>query len=248
MDINNQEIKILGTKVNRMSMSQTMQEITVWANQEEKHYICTADAYMLYLASNDNKLQEVINNASIVTPDSSGTILASKICKTPINNKVSGCVLAENLCKESSENNLRIFFLGAKPGIAETAAKKMKAKYKNMIVAGTHHGYFKDEENDDIIRLINESNANILFVAFGIPKQEFWIAENLPKLNVKVAMGIGGTFDVMSETVQRAPVFFQKTNLEWLYRFFQDPKKSYKLKILPKFFIKVLKYKANNDN
>lgn len=240
------EIKILGTKINNINMNHTLQEITLWCQGSEKHYICTADAYMLNRAFTDKKLQTIINEADIVTPDSSGVILASKICKTPIANKVSGCVLAENLCKISGTNDLRIFFLGAKEGIAETAAKNMKHKYKDMKVAGYHHGYFDDSETDKIIKIINESGANILFVAFGIPKQEFWIKENLPKLNVNMAMGIGGTFDVMSGTVNRAPEFYQKTNLEWLYRYFQDPKKSYKLKLLPKFFINVIKYKQGN--
>ena len=123
----------------------------------------------------------------------------------------------------------------------------MKAKYKKMNVAGYYHGYFKEEETSQIIDLINKSGANVLFVAFGIPKQEFWIAENLDKLNVNVAMGIGGTFDVMSGKKDRAPQFYQKTNLEWLYRYFQDPKKSYKLKLLPKFIINVIKYKDGNN-
>lgn len=245
---NTDSIKILGTKVNTLNMNHTIQEITLWCQGNEKHYICTADAYMLYLASNDKNLQNIINNASLVTPDSSGTILASKICKTPIKDKVSGCVLAEKLCSLSGENNLSIFFLGAKPGIAEAAAKKMKAKYKNMTVAGYHHGYFNANENSQIIDIINQSNANILLVAFGIPKQEMWIAENYKNLNVNVSIGVGGTFDVMSETLSRAPEFYQKTNLEWLYRYFQDPKKSYKLKNLPKFIIKVMKYKDKNGD
>ena len=144
---NNQYIKILGSKVNTLSMSQVIQEITLWCQGNEKHYICTADAYMLNMAFTDQKFQNILNNADIVTPDSSGTIIASKICKTPIKEKVSGCVLAENLCKISGENNLKIFFLGAKDTVVKAATKKMKEKYKNMIVAGYHHGYFNEEEN-----------------------------------------------------------------------------------------------------
>ncbi len=241
-------IKILGTKVNLLSMTQVMQEITLWCQGNDKHYICTADAYMLNLAFEDKKLQDILNNADIVTPDSSGVMLAAKICKTPIKYKVSGCELAEQLCKVSADNNLRIFFLGAKEGVALEAAKQMKAKYKKMNVAGYHHGYFTEEETPQIIDLINKSGANVLFVAFGIPKQEIWISENIDKLNVNVAMGIGGTFDVMSGNLQRAPKFYQQTNLEWLYRYFQDPKKSYKLKLLPKFILNVIKYKDGSNN
>ena len=243
MENKGQYVEILGTRVSTLNMNHTIQEITLWCNTGGKHYICTADAYMLNLADEDKKFQEILNGADIVTPDGIGTILASKILKSPIKYKVSGCELAENLCKESANNNLRIFFLGAKPGVAEKAAKNMAHKYKGMHVAGFYHGYFKEEENDKIIQMINDSGANILFVAFGIPKQEFWIKENLEKLNVNVAMGIGGTFDVMSGEVERAPEFFQKTNLEWLYRYFQDPKKSYKIKVLPKFISKVMKKK-----
>ena len=101
MEQKNQSIKILGTKIDLLSMNQVLQEITLWCQGNEKHYVCTADAYMLNLAFEDQKLQNILNNADIVTPDSSGVMLAAKICKTPIKYKVSGCVLAENLCKYS---------------------------------------------------------------------------------------------------------------------------------------------------
>jgi len=237
----NDFIEILGTKVNNVSMNQALQQISIWTTQDDKHHIVTADAYMINLASTDKKLQDIINNASLVTPDSSGVLLSAKLLKKELKNKVSGCELAENICKISGANNIKIFFLGGKPGISELAAKKMKEKYKHMQIAGYYHGYFSEEENQQVLDIINSSNADVLFVAFGIPKQEFWINENLSKICVKVAIGIGGTFDVMSGTVDRAPVIYQKLYLEWLYRYFKDPKKSYKLKELPGYFLKVYK-------
>ena len=234
------KIKLFDVYIHDLNMDEAVERIATWCHEDNLHHIITADAYMVETASHHNELRNIINNASLVTPDSSGVILASKLYGDPILNKTSGCEMAENLCKISGDKNIRIFFLGAKPEVVTTAVNKMKEKYPDVQIAGSHHGYFNEDENDNICQMIKDSNSHLLFVAFGIPKQEFWIKNNLHKTGAKVAIGIGGTFDVMSGIVNRAPVIYQKLYLEWLYRYFQDPTKSYKLKKLPAFFIKAI--------
>jgi len=245
---NFKKIKLLDIYIHDLSMNEAIDTISSWCHEEEDHFhhIITADAFMVNVASNDLSFREIVNNASMVTPDSSGVMLASKMYGNPIENKTPGCEIAENICRISGEKDIKIFFLGAKPEIVENAINKMKEKYKDTKITGYHHGFFKDEDNSHICKLIKDSNAQILFVALGIPKQEFWIRDNIKKTGVKVAIGVGGTFDVMSKAVARAPKIYQKLYLEWLYRYFQDPSKSYKIKKLPGFFMKVLRRKGEN--
>lgn len=243
---NIKKIKILDVFINDINMQDTIEKISLWCKGKIPHHIITADAYMIDTASYDQKLKDIINNASLVTPDSSGVLLASRLCGTPIADKVSGCEIAENLCKISGKENIKIFFLGAKQKIISQAITKMQQKYPDINIVGSQHGYFLENETDKICESIKESQADILFVAMGIPKQEFWINDNILKTGVKVAIGIGGTFDVMSGIVNRAPIIYQKLYLEWLYRYFQDPSKSYKVKKLPAFFLKVILNRIKN--
>ena len=242
---NFKKVELLDIHIHDLSMNEVMDAVVSWCHENNSHihHIITADAFMVSTACDDLSLREIINNASMVTPDSSGVLLASKIYGHPIKNKASGCEIAENICRISGEKNINIFFLGAKQEIVESAINNMKEKYNDIKIAGYHHGFFKDSDNPKICQLIKDSNAQILFVAMGIPKQEFWIKDNLKETGCKVAIGIGGTFDVMSGNITRAPKIYQKLYLEWLYRYFQDPSKSYKLKKLPSFFIKVLRRK-----
>ena len=152
-----------------------------------------------------------------------------------------GCELAERLVKSSAEGKYKIFFYGSKPAteegmsVADLANKKMGEKYPGFAVAGTSHGYVKPDGYDALIEGINASGADILFVCLGVPMQEKWIAANRDRINAKVIIGLGGTLDVFAGTVKRAPVFFQKANLEWLYRLLKEPKRLGRMMKLPKF-------------
>ena len=136
-----------------------------------------------------------------------------------------------------------MFLFGSKPGVAETAKAKMEEKYPGIRVVGTRNGYFKPEDNAEIVEQINESGADLLLVCLGAPKQEKWIAENRDKLKVKLCMGVGGTLDVFAGTSKRAPEIFIKLNLEWLYRGLKQPSRLIRFVALPKFMIEVMKQK-----
>ena len=243
-----ERVRLLDIFVHDVSLEEVLEQITKWCREKGAHQVVTADAYMVDLAYSDPVFRQLMLDADLVTPDSSGVLLASRLAGTPIKNKASGCVIAENLCRISGREGLKIYFLGASEKANSGAAEKMQAAYPDMLFAGRHDGYFSPEESAGVAAAIKETGADIVLVALGIPKQEYWIKEFLPASGASVGIGIGGTFDVMSGNVKRAPVFFQKLYLEWLYRFLQAPQKSYKLGRLPGFFLKVLKNRNKKDN
>ena len=228
-------VKILGLSIHNLVMSDALASVREFVNSGGSHQIITADASMLVLAQEDADLFAIIQNASLVTPDSVGVLHASKRYGKPIGQRVSGVELVEQLCAKSPTEGYRLFFFGSGPGVADQAASVMNQKYPGCQVVGTHDGFFKDEEIADILLSIKATKPDILCVAFGIPKQEKWIAKYQLELGVPVAIGVGGTFDVLSGNVKRAPIPFQKLHLEWLWRLLANPKKYQKVALLPKF-------------
>jgi N-acetylglucosaminyldiphosphoundecaprenol N-acetyl-beta-D-mannosaminyltransferase len=143
--------------------------------------------------------------------------------------------LVRELCAKSAETGLRLYFLGAAEGVADEAAQNLCSRYPGCQIVGTHHGFFKPDQDAEIARLIGESRPDVLFVAMGIPRQEKFIMATKDIHGAKVAMGVGGSFDVYSGRVKRAPVAFQKLGLEWLWRVILNPSKISKVAALPRF-------------
>ena len=171
----------------------------------------------------------------MVLPDGAGLIAALRLLHTPIQERIPGVEFTEHICKRASYEGWGIWFLGGAPGVAEAAASKLAEKYPGLNVAGTRNGYFRDEEIDDICSDIRRSGAKVLFVGLGVPKQEYWLEDNLAKTGATVGMGIGGTMDVISGKLTRAPKIWQKLCLEWLYRTIQEPWRWRRILKLPEF-------------
>jgi N-acetylglucosaminyldiphosphoundecaprenol N-acetyl-beta-D-mannosaminyltransferase len=232
-------IRILGVKVNRIDMAAALRAVSSFIASETPHMIVTADASMIALAQDDSELREIINEADLVTPDGSGIIKGAKILGTPLIERVSGVDLAREMCKMSAEQGFSVFFLGAEPGIADLAAQNLAKAYPAMQIAGTHDGYFGPDRDADVAKLVNASGAKAILVAMGIPRQEKFIKRYMHEMGVCVAMGVGGSFDVFSGKVKRAPKWFQDHGLEWAYRLANDPSKMSKVSVLPKFLMMV---------
>jgi N-acetylglucosaminyldiphosphoundecaprenol N-acetyl-beta-D-mannosaminyltransferase len=149
--------------------------------------------------------------------------------------RVSGVELVERLCALSPQKGYRLFFFGAAPGVAAQAAERMQAKYPGAEFVGTRNGFFTPDDLPDIIAEIRAARPDILCVALGIPKQEKFIAAHRDELGASVLIGVGGTFDVLSGTVRRAPKLFQALRIEWLWRVLSNPKKINKVMLLPRF-------------
>ncbi len=168
--------------------------------------------------------RSLLQNTTLNIPDGSGLLFASKWTSVPLFERVTGVDTVEAVC--SIPHAGPFFFLGAGEGVAEKAADVLREKFPFVQIAGTYSGSPREEESNEILTRINASQATILFVAFGSPAQEEWIQRHLPKMpSVRVAMGVGGTFDFLSGNVKRAPQWMQEASLEWAWRLFQEPRR-----------------------
>lgn len=190
-------------------------------------------------------LKNEFNKQKYQIPDGSGIIWALKKTYNISTPRITGIDLMNLICKKSCEFNAPIFLYGSKEGISEEAKKELEKLYPKINIVGTCSGY---EDENIAIEKINQSNANILFVGLGSPKQEQFIIDNMDKLeNIKIFMPIGGSLDVISKTLKRAPDWAIKCNLEWLYRLFQEPKRFFRQVKLVKFIYLVIKNKVNEN-
>jgi N-acetylglucosaminyldiphosphoundecaprenol N-acetyl-beta-D-mannosaminyltransferase len=164
-----------------------------------------------------------------------------------IQEQIPGVDFADNLCRIAVGHEVPFYFFGGKPGVASRAAEQMQKKYPGLKVNGTRSGYFRREESDGICKEIRESGARILLIALGVPKQEYWLADNLGKLGGVVGMGVGGSFDVMSGRLRRAPAAWRRLHLEWLYRTIQEPYRWRRIVKLPLFVVLVLMKRIGLD-
>ena len=236
-----ESMQILGTRVDRLTAKEALDTVAAFIESGEPHQIVTANAEIIYQASKNEKMQQVINNASLVTADGSGVVWASNQLGKPLAERVTGIDLVNAICEASAEKGWRIYILGSAPGVADQAAQNIMAKYPGCNIVGTHHGYFKESDEPDIMVEIQQLQPDVLFVALGAPKQEYWIVEHNPVLKIPVAMGIGGSMDVLSGNVKRAPLWMQKMSLEWLYRLIIQPSRWRRMLALPKFMLAVKK-------
>ena len=238
-----ESISILGVRIDRVSMDQTMDRLREFVRSGRPHFVITADASGIVQAQTDAEYRALYAQADLVTPDSAGVLWAARRNGTPLPGRVSGVDLVDRLCAESADFGHRIFFLGAAPGVAELAAERMRLKYPGCHIVGSRHGYFPAESDGVVAQEVAETKPDILFVAMGIPRQEKFILAHQELIGAKVAMGVGGSFDVFSGKVKRAPILFQKLHLEWLWRLIQNPSKISKVKLLPEFVWRVLRTK-----
>ena len=224
---------ILGVDVSPLSYEDLKKNIEKDIENNKKSFIVAINPEKILKARKDEKLKELLNNATYEIPDGIGVIYASKLRKGNIKTRITGIDSMEMLCKLSEEKKYKIFMYGAKEETIKKAKENLEIKFPNIQIVGTINGYEKD--NDKIISSINKSKADIVFVALGSPKQEYWITENMYKVSAKIFQGVGGSFDVFSGNIKRAPKWMQKIGLEWLYRLIKEPKRIFRQIKLVKF-------------
>lgn len=235
------KVEILGVKVDKVTFDQALDVAENFVRTEGVSTIFTPNAEIVMCAQEDAEMLEILNNADMCTADGIGVVYGSKILKNPLPHRVAGFDLVCGLLERLAKTGEGVFLFGAKPGVAEAAKAKMEEQYPGLSVAGCRNGYFKPEDEAEIVQQINESGAKLLLVCLGAPKQEKWIAAHRDELNVNLCMGVGGTLDVFAGVVRRAPEIFIKLNLEWAYRFMKNPSRLGRFAALPKFMIKVIK-------
>ncbi|MDP9751284.1 WecB/TagA/CpsF family glycosyltransferase [Thermoanaerobacter pentosaceus] len=238
-----ERLDIFGVPIDRVTMIQAVEILKNFLQEDRLHIVATPNAEIVMMAQKDKEYMEILNNTDLNVPDGSGIVFASKVFKKPLTERVAGFDLMLEFIKDISSKGVKIYLLGAACQVAEQARANLEKLYPGVKIVGTHHGYFTEEEENKIIEEINNKGAEVLFVALGAPKQEKWIYKNKDKLKVKIAMGVGGSFDVIAGKVKRAPYIYRKLGLEWLYRLIKEPWRYKRMMALPKFAIKVLLHK-----
>lgn len=206
---------ILGVDIANVSKKEVLEYITKNLRKNiKKYYIVTPNPEILVLANNDFKYKKVLNSANLALADGVGIILAGKLLGKPLKERIPGTDLVKILCETIAKQPIMVSFLGGRPKIAEKTAECLRKEYPGLRIKFA---------GEDLPKDLNKLTSDILFVALGSPKQEFWIAENLKKLPVKVAIGVGGAFDYISGNVPRAPGWVRYLGFEWFFRLLIQP-------------------------
>jgi N-acetylglucosaminyldiphosphoundecaprenol N-acetyl-beta-D-mannosaminyltransferase len=230
--------KILGVTVCGATYDEFMSSIIYDSKKGEKSLIVAINPEKVMKAQEDPKLLQLLNNAAYQIPDGIGVVLASKFRGGKIKQRVTGIDMMLKLCETAAKENLKVFLYGAKPGVADKASEMLEKKFPSINIVGTISGY---EEEEMVVKAVNEAKADVLFVALGSPRQEEWIVRNMDNLHPTIFQGVGGSYDVLSGNLKRAPETFQRLGLEWLYRLLKEPWRMKRQILLPKFLIKAMK-------
>lgn len=250
----NKRIRILDVPVDMVNNKQAMDIFEGLMELPGCSLIVTPNSEIIMNATKDAELKMLIEEAGLIIPDGIGLVYASKIIKQPLSERVTGVDFLTSILEYLEKTGKSIYLLGSKPAneerasVAQLAAEHMLIQYPNLKVAGTHDGYFKKEDEENLVNEINESGAEFLCVALGAPKQEKFIFEHRDEFkHIRAGIGVGGSLDVWAGTVKRAPQFYQDHGLEWLYRFIKEPTRYKRMAQLPLFMIKVLTTAKNSN-
>ena len=199
------------------------------------HYVVTPNPELVDRARREEPFRQALNGADLVLPDGIGVVYAAKLLGRPLKGRCPGIDFAGKLMEHMAKTGLRLYLLGAKPGVAEAAAARLEAKYPGLTICGTHDGYFK--EDAPVVEAIRAAEADVVFVCLGAPKQEYWMVKNGPATGARLMAGLGGSLDVFAGVVERAPESWQRLGLEWLYRLTREPKRIGRMARLPLFLV-----------
>lgn len=236
-----ESIDILGVPVHAVTGSQALDQIVYFMSQDKLHQVATVNPEFVMKAQDDDAFKEVLDSADLCLADGIGLVLASRWLNRPLPERVAGSDIVYNITAMASQEGWRLFLLGAQPSVAEQAAQILKNQFKDLEIAGAYAGSPDESEDDHIVQLINDSGANVLFVAYGAPKQDKWIYRNRATLpEVRLAMGVGGSLDFITGRSVRAPRWMQRLGLEWFHRLLKEPWRWRRMLALPKFAIKIV--------
>ena len=234
-------IKILGVPVHPMTMAEAVNSLEQRMLGGEQTFVVTANAEIIMMCQDDAEYNNIISKqAELVLPDGAGAVWAGRHLGYKVPERVAGFDLYNQLLALSAQKGYKAYFFGGSPGIAEAAKAKSEEMYPGVQVVGCHNGYFTDADVTAIIKEINNSGAEMLFVALGAPKQEKWILAHRHELRPRILMGIGGSFDVLAGKMERAPKWMQDASLEWAFRLYKQPSRFMRMMALPKFALKVM--------
>lgn len=236
------KISLFGLDIDGIGMSDALNFLKkiLYGKENTQIAVFTPNIEMLEASRKDQQYKDLLNSADLLLPDGSGLLLVAKILGQKLNETVPGIDLGEKLLEEADKGSLRVFLLGGKPNVAEKAAENIQKKLKNLKICGTHHGYVSnDAEMRALIEKINKSRADIVFVCMGFPRQESFVSQNRQKLqDVRIFLCLGGSLDVWSGNIRRAPKIFRVARAEWLWRIVREPCR------LPRFLVSLSVFPA----
>ncbi len=245
-DILTGRIKLFQVGIDQVDSQKTIQKIEEFIISKKPHQIVTPDTLAILRSRKDPEYHAILQSADLVTPDGAGILWATTTLNYPLPERVTGIDVIHNLCQLATNKGYSLYLLGSYPGVARETALNLTKKYPGIKIAGTYHGYFSYEDyqngkdiksgnsvgnkkEEEIITEIKENKPDILLVGMGVPKQEKWINKNLEKLGVPVCIGVGGSFDVLSGRIPRAPLWMQKHGMEWVYRSIKQPNRIFRV-------------------
>lgn len=235
------KVNILGVMVHKVNVEQASDRIIEYISASEgAKSVFTPNSEIIMAAYRDPEFCNLLNSSDLLTADGIGVVYASKIVKNPIAERAAGYDIACRTLEKLAKLGGSLYLFGSKPGVAELAAANIESRYSGVKVVGMSDGYFDEVKEKAIIEDIKSTKPDLLFVCLGAPKQERWISAHKAELGAKVCMGIGGSLDVFAGTVKRAPEFYTKHGIEWLYRLMKQPSRFVRMLDLPRFGLKVL--------
>lgn len=233
-------IRILGVRVDNLDLAQAVDRILAFVEEGRPRQVVTLNPEFVMRAQHDAVFRAVLEGADLAVPDGVGLLLAARYLGTPLRGRATGVEITLTLAARAAERGLTLYLLGAQPGVAEEAAAQLGKRAPGLRIAGTYAGSPSLEEETEIVERIRKAAPDILLVAYGAPQQDLWIARNLERLAVPVAIGVGGVFDYLSGRVPWAPASWRRLGLEWLYRLVHQPWRWRRMLALPRFTLAVL--------
>lgn len=228
-----ERIDVLGVGFDSLTMDEAVARARSLLAERRAAYVVTPNPEIVMRCRADAAARAAVNGADLVLPDGVGVVYGARILGTPLRAKLPGIDFAAALMARLAAEGGSVFLLGAKPGVAEAAGERLAARFPGLRIAGTHNGYFTDTAA--VTEEIDAAQPELLLVCLGAPKQELWMQRYTGRLRVGLMAGLGGSLDVFAGTVRRAPKFFQRLGLEWLYRLLREPSRIGRMMQLPKF-------------
>ncbi len=232
---------IAGVRIEDLDATEIKSRIKGFLSVRGGARVYTPNSLILYKASKDERLVKLLNSADLLLPDGIGICVVSLLRREKVKGRITGIDTAEWVLKYAQKHGLSVYLLGGEVGVAERAAARLKKAIPRLAIAGTHHGYLceRQHENAEVIEEIQRTHADIVFVCMGFPRQEEWInkySRDLP--DVRLFMGLGGSLDVWSGKLKRAPLPFRMLGFEWFWRALCEPKRVAELISIPLFLLR----------
>ena len=240
-------IDILGVRVDDVTNDEMLVLVDGYVASRQAHQIITLNPEMLVAARDDPALRQLLNSADLNVADGVGLMIAARLLGHPLRERVTGSDGIYRLSEHCARMSYRPFFLGAGSGVAGVVAERLSARYPGLEAAGTYAGSPRSEDEDDIVSRVHAAAPDLLFVAYGVPAEERWIARNRDRLAVPVMIGVGGAFDFVAGVARRAPPWMRRAGLEWLHRLIHQPWRWRRQLALIRFVALVLRSKLSSN-